>query len=137
MTTPPPAERVLDARMRRSIAAVAATGAVFSVGAAAVFGLSTALSVAIGAAVATANLWALARIIAALVPTTAEGARAQNRAGWGVVAILKILGLVALVWLLMRHGLVSVLPMVVGFGSLPIGIAIGSLVSDRSAGSED
>jgi hypothetical protein len=33
----------------------------------------------------------------------------------------------------MRHGVVSPLPMLVGFGSLPIGIAIGSLVSDRSA----
>jgi hypothetical protein len=40
-------------------------------------------------------------------------------------------GLVVAVWLLMRHGVVSPLPMMVGFGALPIGIAIGSLVSDR------
>ncbi len=47
--------------------------------------------------------------------------------------MLKMLGLVGGVWLLMRHGVVSPIPMVVGFGSLPIGIVIGSLVSDRSA----
>jgi hypothetical protein len=43
-----------------------------------------------------------------------------------------MLGLVAAVWLLMRHGVTAPLPMVVGLGSLPIGIVIGSLVSDRS-----
>ena len=40
---------------------------------------------------------------------------------------------VALAWLLMRHGIVSPLPMLVGFGALPIGIAIGSLLGDASA----
>jgi hypothetical protein len=40
-------------------------------------------------------------------------------------------------WLLMRHGIVSPLPMLIGFGALPIGIAIGSLVSDRSAPPEN
>ncbi|HEY1696849.1 MAG TPA: ATP synthase subunit I [Polyangiaceae bacterium] len=119
--------------MRVSIVAVALTGAAFALGAVVVAGPATALSVAIGAAVATANLWALARIIAALLPRTEGGAKAQSRAGWGIVAILKVLGLVAVVWLLMRHGIVSPIPMVVGFAALPIGIAIGSLVSDRSA----
>ncbi|HEY6459930.1 MAG TPA: ATP synthase subunit I [Polyangiaceae bacterium] len=123
--------------MRASIVAVGLTGAAFALAALVVTGPSTALSVAIGAAVATANLWALARIIAALLPRTEGGAKAQSRAGWGVVAVLKVLGLVAVVWLLMRHGLVSPLPLVVGFVSLPIGIAIGSLVSDRSARQED
>jgi hypothetical protein len=46
-------------------------------------------------------------------------------------------GLLAAAWLLMRHGVVSPVPMLVGFGSLPIGIAIGSLVSDRGAASDD
>jgi hypothetical protein len=128
-----PTEPALDARMRVSILSVGLTGVAFALIAAVVAGPSTALSVAIGGAVATANLWALARIIAALLPRTEGGAKAQSRAGWGLVAIVKVVGLVAVVWLLMRHGIVSPLPMVVGFVSLPIGIAIGSLVSDRSA----
>ncbi len=83
--------------------------------------------------IAAGNLWALARIIVALLPAEVEAARKQSRAGWALVAMLKMFGLVAAVWLLMRHGVVSPLPMLVGFGALPIGIAIGSLVSDRGA----
>jgi uncharacterized membrane protein len=45
-------------------------------------------------------------------------------------------GLVVAVWLLMRYGLVSPVPLLVGFGALPIGIAIGSVVSDRGAPSD-
>jgi hypothetical protein len=49
------------------------------------------------------------------------------------VAALKMVGLVGVVWLLMRHGVVGPVAMMLGFGALPIGIAIGSLVSDRTA----
>ena len=126
----------MDARMRRSLWAVALTGAVLTVAAVLFAGPSTGLSVAVGAAIATGNLWALARIFAAILPSgedAAEGARSQSRAGWSLVAILKLFALIGAVWLLMKHDLVSPLAMLVGFGSLPIGIALGSLVSDRSA----
>jgi hypothetical protein len=119
--------------MRRTIAAVAATGAVLSVGALAAFGVASAFSVAVGAAIAAANLWVLARVIGALLPADEAAARSatRSRAGWSLVAVLKLFGLVGLVWLLMRQGVVAPLPMLVGFGSLPIGIALGTLVSDR------
>ena len=131
--TRPTSRRVLDARMRRCLAGVAISGAVLAVGALAVANLWSGFSVAVGAAVATANLWVLARIVHALLPNDAAGARAQSRAGWALVAALKMVGLVGVVWLLMRHGVVSPVPMMVGLGALPIGIAIGSLVSDRTA----
>ena len=124
---------VLDARMRRCLAGVAIAGGVLAVCALAVADLRSAFSVAMGGAIATANLWILARIVHALLPSTAEGARAQSRAGWALVAALKMVGLVGVVWLLMRHGVVAPVSMMVGFGALPIGIAIGSLVSDRTA----
>jgi hypothetical protein len=140
MTAPtdgPPARRQpFDGRMRAALGAVAITGAGLSLGSAAVFGVATAFGVAVGGAIATANLWALARIVAALLPDDAPGSNAQSRAGWALVAMLKMLGLVAGVWLLMRHGVVSALPMLVGFGALPIGIAIGTLVSDRTPAPE-
>lgn len=117
--------------MRTSIAAVALVGAGLALVALVIFGMSTALSVAVGGAIAAGNLWALARIIAALLPDAAHSARSQNKAAWALLAVLKMFGLIVAVWLLMRHGVVSPLPMVVGFGALPIGIAIGSLVSDR------
>ncbi|HEX8796315.1 MAG TPA: ATP synthase subunit I [Polyangiaceae bacterium] len=117
--------------MRTSIASVALVGAGFALVALVVFGVSTAFSVAAGAAIAAGNLWALARIIAALLPDDAQSARSQSKAAWALLAVLKMFGLIVAVWLLMRHGVVAPLPMMVGFGALPIGIAIGSLVSDR------
>jgi ATP synthase I chain len=123
----------LDERMRRCLLAVGLTGAAFASAALLVFGAASALSVAIGAAVATGNLWVLARIVGALLPTEAAGARAQSRAGWVLVAMLKMVGLVGLLWLLMRRGGVSPLALAAGWGALPIGIAIGALVSDRNA----
>jgi hypothetical protein len=126
-----PAPRRLDARMRTSLTSVAACGAVSVLTAAAIAGTPSALSVAIGAGLATANLWALARIIAALLPDEQSAAGPQNRGAWAVLAMVKMSGLVAVAWLLMRHGLAAPMPMVVGYMSLPMGIAIGALVSDR------
>jgi hypothetical protein len=119
--------------MRRCLAGVAIAGGVLAVVALAVADPRSAFSVAVGGAIATANLWVLARIVHALLPTDAAGARAQSRAAWGLVAALKMVGLIGVVWLLMRHGVVAPMSMMIGFGALPIGIAIGSLVSDRNA----
>ncbi len=148
--------RSLDAQMRAAVAAVAATGVALALGALAVFGPSIAFSVAVGAAIAAANLWALARIVAALLPAgeaqdgpggpgtdtpgAGGGATHEPEGGsgaWALVGVLKMFGLFAVVWLLMHYGVVSPLPMVVGFGALPIGIAIGSLVSNRGPAREE
>ena len=115
----------LDPRLRTAIAAVAVTGVAFTGAALFFFGVRVAWSVAVGAGLAALNLWALARVIS----TPGDEAPSRRR---GVLAALKMLGLVAAVWLLMRHGVTAPIPMVVGLGSLPIGIVIGSLVSDRS-----
>jgi hypothetical protein len=123
----------MDPRLRACLVAVAGSGAALAVGALLTFGGSTALSVAVGGGLAAANLWALARIIGALLPSDGAAAAAQSRAGWSLVVGLKMIGLVLGAWLLMRHGWVAPLPLVVGFGALPIGIAIGSLVSDKVA----
>jgi hypothetical protein len=128
---PRPTPRRLDARMRTSLASVAACGTVSVLTGAAIAGTAPAISVAIGAVLATVNLWALARIIAALLPDERSGAGAQNRGAWAVLAMVKMSGLVAVAWLLMRHGLAAPMPMVIGYMSLPMGIAIGALVSDR------
>jgi hypothetical protein len=83
------------------------------------------MSVAVGGAVGTVNLWVLARIIGAFLPIHSPAV--------GTFTFLKMLGLFGLVWLLMAMGVVDPLPVVVGLGALPIGIAIGTLVSDRTA----
>jgi hypothetical protein len=128
--------------------AVALCGATLALGARVVLGPRAALSTAVGAGIAAGNLWALARIVTALLPVASResgrtnarpDARAQRESGrtnaslWALLALLKMFGLFSVVWLLMRYRLVSPLSMLVGFGALPMGIAIGSLVSDRSA----
>jgi hypothetical protein len=138
--SPPP--RRLDARLRASLVAVALTGATFALVALAFFGPSAGLSVAVGAGLATVNLWTLARIVAALLPDEAGGptggARgASGAVAWALLGIVKMFALFAVVWLLVRHEVVSAVPMLVGFGALPIGIAIGSLVSDRGGPRHD
>jgi hypothetical protein len=106
-----------------------------------VSGPAAALSVVVGAALAAGNLLALARIVAAVLPRTASGASRSREsvASWALLGLLKALALVAVVGLLLRYAgsFVSPVAMMVGFGSLPIGVAIGSLVSDRAAGSEE
>ncbi len=124
-------------RLQVALRSVGVSGAVLAVAALAFGGVVPALSVAAGAALAVGNLWALGRIVASLLPEDAPSARAQSRAAWALVAALKMIALLAVAWLLMRHGFASPLPMLIGLLSLPIGIAIGSLVSDRSGALDD
>jgi hypothetical protein len=132
----------LDSRLRATLSSVATCGALLTLSSWALFGPGALRSAAIGAALAWGNLWALARIVAALLGDSNESpAGAEPRAGpsarrWAVLAALKMLGLFAIVWLLMREAVVSPIAMLAGFASLPLGIAIGSMVSDRNISGE-
>jgi len=132
-TTPPTSRELDDPRLRTALLAVAGSGLALALGAVAFAGPSAGLSALLGAGLAVGNLWALAKIVTALLPRDASGAGAQSRAAWGFMALIKLSALVAITWLIMRHGWATPLPLLVGFFSLPMGIAIGSLVSDRTA----
>lgn len=119
----------LDARMQTSIACVAVCGAVLALGARLVLDRGTAGSVAVGAAIAVANLWMLARVVAAGL----RGVRERRSIAWAPLAVLKTFALFAGVWILLRYGGIAPIAMTVGLAALPIGIAIGSLVSDIAA----
>jgi len=114
--------------MHASLAAVGVTGAALALAALALFGVYAAFSVAVGAGLAVANLWALARIVQALLPDGTSGG-ASGSGAWAILGVVKMFALFAVVWFLMHQGIVSALPMRVGFGALPVGIASGSLVS--------
>jgi hypothetical protein len=124
------------------LAGVALSGAALALVALIVVGPRSAMSVGVGGGIATGNLWALARIVAALVPAgTGDAGGGGERpapetpvagaSAWALVGLLKMFGLFTVVWLLMRSAIVSPLAMVFGFAALPMGIAIGALVSDR------
>jgi hypothetical protein len=119
--------------MRTAVKSVAVAGAVMTAGAIALFGPREGISVAAGAGLATGNLWALGRVVVSLLPEESGAAAAQSRGAWGLVAALKTAGLLVAAWALLRYRVAAPLPMLVGFGALPMGIAIGSLMSDRRA----
>jgi hypothetical protein len=116
--------------MRASLASVAVCGAMLTLGALVVRAPGAARSVAIGACIAFGNLWALARIVAAMLPSAP---RASGSVSWASLALLKMLCLFASVWFLLRFEIVSPMAMLVGFAALPMGIAIGALVGDITA----
>lgn len=137
-----------------AVAAIAAgvIGAVLSVAALGIYGSRTALSVAVGAIIAVANLVTMSAIIRALLKppdeaeaaSPAEGAepapeprepvdhRAEGKRGgaaWGLFAAIKILVLFGGIWILLTRGWVDPIPLVVGYGVLPIGIAASGLLT--------
>ncbi len=125
-TTSEPTEPVrLDGAMIAAIIAVAGCGLLLVIGAAFLAGGRAALGVAIGAIIATSNLWLLAYILRGVL----SGSR-WSRA-WGTVGGLKLLALLGGAWLLMRSEVVSGLHLVIGYGALPIGATLGSMMAPR------
>ena len=115
-------------------ASVAASGVALSVGAWFASGPRAASSVAAGAAIAIANLWALRGIVNVLV-ASAAGAR-PNTGGstaLGFFLVPKLVALFGIVLLLVARNVVSAGPLALGYASLPIGVAIGALVCEKPA----
>ena len=103
-----------------TLRAVAVVGATATAVAALVGGGRAMLGVAIGALVALGNLWVVGRVVRGFVSGTAQ-------APWGFVAATKFALLVAGLWLLLRSGVVDLFPLVIGYGSLPLGIFASQL----------
>ena len=109
----------LEDSFRAGLASVAGVGALMA-GTAWVFsGAAAGTSAGAGALLATLNLYALAKIIGALL--------VGKRGLWGSLGIAKMLILFTSSWILLSRGWVSPLPFVLGLGSLPIGLALGTL----------
>jgi hypothetical protein len=111
--------------MNAAIWSVAGTAVVLSIAAVVAYGARAGLGVAIGGAIATANLVVFARIGQAFI------GRRGNTAPWAVIAVVKLIALLGGVWLIMRSGVVSGLALTIGYGSLPIGITLGSLFGPK------
>jgi len=120
----------LDPRTKTAIVGVAGTGAMLAIGAGAGWGLHAGVSVAVGSLIAVANLYGLARIVGALVGARVEGDASSGM--WGLLAVFKVVGLFGGVWLLLASHLVLPVALVVGWGALPIGIALGTFFDDKT-----
>jgi hypothetical protein len=128
----------------RAAKAAAILGGIFALAALGLYGGRAAGSVVLGAGIAVANLMTMRAIIRSLLrgpdddpadpPADGSGAdhRAEGRRGgaaWGLFAVLKIVILFGGIWILLTRGLVDPMPLVVGYGVLPLGIALSSLWS--------
>jgi hypothetical protein len=108
-----------DTSMTAAYVGVALSGATLLIGAAVAFGARHAAAVALGVVLAVSNLWVLERLVRVYL--------ASERGRWAVVALVKAALLLGMVALLVKSGTVDVLPLVVGFGALPIGVTIAGL----------
>jgi hypothetical protein len=118
----------LDPRLKTAIFAVATFGAMFSAVGGTFFGLRAGASIAVGATIGASNLYALARVVRALATPGAS----RSVASWTFALLLKMILLFGGIWLLLAWHSVTVIPLVVGYMTVPIGVALGSLVSDRT-----
>jgi hypothetical protein len=121
MSAPKPRNAEKDAGMQPALMGVAISAVVLTGGAFAFFDARTGVGVLFGGATATANLWVMARVARAFL------AQKGHAAPWVVIAVLKLVALLIGVWLVLRSGAFSPIALVVGYGSLPLGITLGSL----------
>ena len=120
----PPAPEVHEAdvasSMRPAFLGVAASAAVLTLGAFALFSRQVGAGVALGGSFATANLWVMRRVARAFISQ-------RGAASWAVVAALKLLVLIGAVWWVLKTELVPGMALFAGYVALPMGITLGTL----------
>jgi hypothetical protein len=122
MTTPRTDE---DRSLRAALWAVALAGAVLTLGAPFLLGREGVLGVALGSLIAALNLWALSRVVRALM----SGAGLP----WVMLGGAKLFALLALVALILKLEIAGLFPLAIGYGALPIGIVFSQLGGGRAA----
>ena len=109
--------------VRTALWAIALTGAALTLASPFVLGKQGVVGVALGSAIAAFNLWSLARIVRAFM----GGAGLP----WVLLAAFKLIGLLVVVALVLKSGLTTVIPLVVGYAALPVGIVFAQLGAAR------
>jgi len=108
-----------DPSLSAAYVCVAASGVMLLLASAVYFGPRPSAGVALGVVLAVSNLWLLERLVR--VYLMSEGGR------WALMALVKSTALFATVGLLVKTGAIDVLPLVVGFGALPVGVVLAGL----------
>jgi hydrogenase/urease accessory protein HupE len=84
--------------------------------------MTAARSVAIGAAIAVANLWLLAQMVRGFL------ARKGATTPFGIIAVLKFVALFGAMYVLVKTRSVDILPCVFGYAALPVGIVFAQVL---------
>lgn len=114
-----------DGSTARALWAVALVGFATTVVAAFLGGALAARSVALGAIVAAANLWVITVVVRGML-----GGK-KSRVPWPLIAVLKMGVLFGGLYLFLKSGWVDLLPLLAGYGALPLGIVAGQLGAPR------
>lgn len=86
-----------------------------------------AVGVLVGAVLAVANLWVFKRVGHALLSE-----KGKSRAMWGLVGAFKFVALMVGVAWLLRRDVVGAIPLMVGYGALPVGITLSNFLAART-----
>ncbi len=112
-----------------ALRAVVVVGIVASLAAVALAGPRAALGVAIGGAGAAVNLWVLARVVRGFLAGV-------NHLPWSVIAVVKLAFLFGGFLVVVKSGVCDVMPLIVGFGALPLGIVLSQMWAAPAVGEE-
>ena len=120
MTTPRTEE---ERSLRAALWGVALSGAVLTLASPFVLGKQGVLGVALGSLIAGLNLWALGHVVRALM----------NGAGlpWVVLGGFKLIGVLAVVAVILKLGITTLIPLGFGYAALPLGIVLSQLGGGR------
>jgi len=108
-----------DPSLTAAYLSVAGSGVFLLVTSAVYFGPRSSAGVALGVVLAVSNLWVLERLVRVYLQS--EGGR------WALMALVKSTALFATVGLLVKTGAIDVLPLIAGFGALPVGVVLAGL----------
>jgi hypothetical protein len=109
-----------DAGLSRAFWSVGICGCLVSLGSFFVFDvLVDSVSVFVGAATALLNFWMTAYLVRGFL------APAGIRLPWALIATVKLVGVLGVLYWLLQRELLSLLPLVLGFAALPLGIVFG------------
>ena len=106
-----------------AIWSVAIVGALLALAAPTLLGNGSRSSVALGVLLAIANLWAISRTVRGFLHP------AGARSPWISLAMLKFEVMFLGVLFLVRGGYAKLLPLVIGYAAMPVGIVISQLKS--------
>lgn len=98
--------------------AVAVVGALLTVSSPLLFGAAGVVSTGVGAALATSNLWLVARTVRAFLNPRG------SRPSWGLLAVIKLGAMFLLLSAAVQRGWLEVLPLGLGYAALPLGIVL-------------
>jgi hypothetical protein len=114
------ADKTTDAGLGRAFWCVGLVGILLSVGSIFVLkDFQSTVSVAVGAAIALLNFWMTSYLVRGFLAPTGM------RLPWPLIATIKLVVVLGGVYVLLDREVLSLLPLVVGFGALPLGIVLG------------